>query len=168
MLAATQAHRFDVHGRAYFVRDFDENIVCVYRALAGRRPPIVCLPYWLLLVLVRVCMAAHLLVIFLTFGMFGVLQGKTGLHDGALAAALPCTVSSARAKRTLGYASYAGHVTREAAVASCVRPFVPLIDDTAVAAAVMQGCNRGKAGRDASPVRRKASPVQRKASPGRS
>ena len=177
VLAASQAHHPHVHGRAYFVSDFDENIVCVYRAMGGRGLPIVCLPYWLLLVLVRLSIAMHLLLLTLSFGIVGFLQGKTGLHDGAIAAALPCTVSCERAKSVLGYGQYDGHVTRQDALASCKKPFAPLIGAAQVAAAVehahacaappRRGSSISPAQRKASPARRKTSPARPRASPAR-
>jgi hypothetical protein len=51
-----------VHGQAFNVGDFDENIVCVYHSLAGRPPPWVVLPYWLLWLLVRATVACSCLL----------------------------------------------------------------------------------------------------------
>ena len=125
------------HGRAYFATDFDENIVQIYHALAGRPPPVVCLPHWLLLILVRVSMALHIIVLTLTFGAYGFLGPKNGLHDGAIAAALPCTVTNARARTLLGYD---GPVTRDDAVADDGK--APLIGAGKLNEAIKKGCER--------------------------
>lgn len=66
------------------------------------------------------------------------------MHPGALAAALPCTVSSTRARLLLGYAAHKGaYVTRDAAIASCKQPRKPLLDAPRVAAAIDAACARG-------------------------
>ena len=133
LLAAYRADASGVGGRAFFACDFDENIVSLYRALGGRSPPMATLPYWLLSALVHLSMAAHLLLLTATGGRVQLLGPKKGLHHGALAAALPCTVRGERARRYLGYAT---QVTRAVAVASCTRPYAPLLDDASVAAAI--------------------------------
>lgn len=146
VLAAVQATRHDVRGRAFHVRDFDENIVCWYRALAGKGPPAVCLPAWLLAVFVHIAMVLHILC--LAVGSYQVLGAKTGLHHGAMAAAKPCTISSREARSVLGYSCYGCHVTRELAIESCRKvelgPPLPLIDAKMVAEAIACACNRPK------------------------
>ena len=86
--------------------------------------------------------ALHLALLFLTLGRCGFLPPKTGLHDGALAAALPCTVSSERARRLLSYGTHDGHVTREAALTSARAPFTPLVDGGMVRRAIAAACAR--------------------------
>ena len=83
VLAACQLGRPDVNGRAFFVADFDENIVNCYRTMGGRGACFACLPYWLLSLLVHVSMIVHLLLLALTFGAYNFLDGKMGLHHGA-------------------------------------------------------------------------------------
>ena len=136
VLAASQASRPDVSGRAFYVEDFAENIVCLYRALAGKRPPLLCLPYWLLWILVSAALLAHAVVRALTFGHFGAIGGKMGLHNGALAAGRQCTVSSARARDVLGYRS---EVTRDDAIGGAGQQ-APLLAAEKVAAAVARAC----------------------------
>ena len=128
-------------GRAFFVSDFDENIVSIYHAMAGVPPPRICLPYLFLSILVHASITLHIVVGFLTFGKVNVLGPMMGLHDGALAAALPCTVTSARARKVLGYQTY---VTREAAVASCKGVAAPLLDKVKVEEAVATACARSR------------------------
>ena len=96
-----------------------------------------CLPHWLLLILVRVSMALHIIVLTLTFGAYGFLGPKNGLHDGAIAAALPCTVTNARARTLLGYD---GPVTRDDAVADDGK--APLIGAGKLNEAIKKGCER--------------------------
>jgi nucleoside-diphosphate-sugar epimerase len=143
VLAAAQAGRADVYGRAYYAQDFDENIIQVYRALAGRGPAAACLPYWLLWVLVHLAIGLHLLVLAISGGRIAVLGPMRGLHHGALAAALPCTVCSTRARAVLGYdCGYAGHVSRSAAIASAQGPPRPLVSAKIVRDAISRACAR--------------------------
>ena len=107
-----------VCGRAFNVRDFDENIVCAYHAVGGTAPPRVCLPFWLLCMVVHVAIALHTLCDWLTLGRVQLLQPKAGLHHGALAAAKECTVDDRAARNVLGYATV---VTRAAAIEAAAR-----------------------------------------------
>ena len=140
VLAACQAHRDDVRGKAFFVRDFDENIVCIYRELSGNSPPLACLPYWFLSILVHCHIVLHLLLLACTGGRYQLLGGKQGLHHGALAAALPCTVDCSRARDLLGYQTV---VTRDAAVESSTRAFQPIVKNAHDL--LVQACQRGGA-----------------------
>ena len=99
-------------GRAYFVADFDANIVCLYRHVHGRSPPALCLPYWLLCALVHACLLVHIVIAEASAGRLLLLHPTTGLHHGALAAARTCTVRADRARRLIGYTTAA---TRDAA-----------------------------------------------------
>ena len=98
--------------------------MAIYRRLAGAPPPKMALPYWLLSGLVHASVGLHALVSALSCGKLAVLDPMMGLHDGALAAALPCTVTSGRARRVLGYQSV---VTRDSALEASRRPATPLI-----------------------------------------
>jgi nucleoside-diphosphate-sugar epimerase len=119
LLGACLATQPDVGGRAYYLSDFNENIVSVYHALAHVQQPKVCLPYWLLSLLVRACVLLHVVVEIASAGRISVLSPMMGLHDGALAAGLPGTVVATRAKRQLGYRDW---VTRECALECCRKP----------------------------------------------
>ena len=141
LLAAAQASRVDVRGRAFFAQDFDDNIVHVYRRLSGRSPPFVTLPYWLLWVLVHMSLSVHWLVRVLTLGRLALVAPKTGLHHGALAAALPCTASSLRGRTTLGYESLASF---DAAVSNALGPPAPLIDTEQVSEALKRAFRRAQ------------------------
>jgi hypothetical protein len=137
IVAACLAPRPDVGGRAYYLSDFNENIVHIYHALAGTPPPRMCLPYWLLFSMVHVCMLLHLIVWALSAGRLSVLGPMMGLHDGALAAGLPGTVVATRARQKLGYRDY---VTRERALECCRQPAAPLLGPNQVQEVVKQAC----------------------------
>ena len=110
-----------VAGRKFNAVDFDENIVCVYRAMKGRPPPLACLPYWFLAILVRVSMVLDVLLLWLSLGTWRLLPPMSGLHDGALAAAQECTIRGPRTRRLLGYTPV---VSRATAIAAAARPLV--------------------------------------------
>ena len=124
-------------GCAFYLEDFAENIVAIYRRLAGRPPPRLCLPVALLVGVVRTAVAAHCLVAAAT-GRALLGDPMMGPHDGAITSGRHATVSSERARRVLGYASL---VTRDAAVESCRRPAAPLLPAEKVRDAVA-ACRR--------------------------
>jgi hypothetical protein len=92
-----------VAGRKFNATDFDENIVCIYHALAGSSGPWIVLPSWLLFLLVHAALWLHWLVGWASSGSVKLLPPKTGLHHGALAASKECTLSGRRARQVFGY-----------------------------------------------------------------
>ena len=82
VLAALRAEA--VRGRVLHVCDFATNIVTLYRAVEGKRPAPVVLPYWVLLLAVRVCCCCHVLLATLSCGRVSLLAPMSGLHDGAM------------------------------------------------------------------------------------
>jgi hypothetical protein len=117
--------------------------VAIYRGLAGVPPPKMALPYWLLSGLVHASVGLHALVSAVSGGKLAVLDPMMGLHDGALAAALPCTVTAGRAARVLGYESV---VTRDAALEASRRPATPLIPAADVNRVVSEAIARANNG----------------------
>lgn len=92
-----------VAGRKFNATDFDENIVCIYHALAGSPGPWIVLPSWLLFLLVHAALWLHWLAGWASSGSVKLLPPKTGLHHGALAASKECTLSGRRARQVFGY-----------------------------------------------------------------
>jgi len=103
-----------VDGMVFNVTDFNENIVTAYRGMRGKKPPAVCLPFWVLWLLVYISLVIHNAIFFLSCGRAMVLDGKTGLHNGALAAGRTCTQNTDEAKKWLDYPP-GGWVTRSKA-----------------------------------------------------
>ena len=70
------------------------------------------------------------------------LDGKIGLHHGALAAAKPATVCGERARAVLGYE---GHVTRQDAIDCALQPYKHHLDRAKVEAALARAVRRAAA-----------------------
>ena len=81
--------------------DCNINIVSLYRRLAGKAPPPVALPFWVLKILVATATLCHIVVKLLTG--FEVLHPMIGPNDGALSSGSEFTLDGRYASKALGY-----------------------------------------------------------------